>query len=166
MKHSRDKKGFMKNIFSAVIVMALSVSNVFASAGPASEKTNIQIENGYARESIPGTSISSAYMAIHNLSVNNVRLIAASSAISERIEIHQHTMVDGLMRMRQRDTVEILAKDTLLFQPSGYHLMIFDLKQPLTAKENIIITLHFDDQSSIDVNYSVKGLKQKEHHHH
>jgi len=117
-------------------------------------------------ESIPGTSISSAYMTINNLSAKNIRLIAASSAVSERIEIHEHTMADGLMRMRQRDYVEILAKDTTLFQPSGFHLMIFDLKQPLKAEENIIITLFFDDQSSIAVNYSVKGLKQKKHHHH
>ena len=82
------------------------------------------------------------------------------------LSIIQHLISDGLMRMRKRDTVEILAKDTLLFQPSGYHLMIFDLKLPLIATENIIITLHFDDQSSIDINYIVKGLKQKEHHHH
>ena len=75
-------------------------------------------------------------------------------------------MTDGLMRMRQCDHVDILAKSSTVFQPSGFHLMIFDLKQPLKAKENIIITLHFDDQSSIDVNYTVKGLKQKKRPHH
>ena len=156
----------MKNTFSTSALLVLFVVSIFSSAGFAGENTRVSVENGYARESIPGTSISSAYMTINNLSAKNIRLIAASSAVSERIEIHEHTMADGLMRMRQRDYVEILAKDTTLFQPSGFHLMIFDLKQPLKAEENIIITLFFDDQSSIDVNYSVKGLKQKKHHHH
>ena len=156
----------MKNIFSTSALLVLLVVSIFSSAGFASENTRVSVENGYARESIPGTSISSAYMAINNLSAKNIRLISASSVVSDRIEIHEHTMADGLMRMRQRDYVEILAKDTTLFQPSGFHLMIFDLKQPLKAEENIIITLFFDDQSSIDVNYSVKGLKQKKHHHH
>ena len=156
----------MRNLCSALICIIFLMTNVLASIGVASENIDVLIKNSYVRESIPGTSISSAYMAIHNLSAKNLRLISASSAVSKRIEIHQRTMSDGLMRMRQRDYVEILAKDRVLFQPSGYHLMIFDLKHPLLAKDNIIITLHFDNQSSIDVKYNVKGLKQKEHHHH
>lgn len=155
----------MRNVFLAITSLIILVSSVFSNVGYASDNTEILVENGYARESIPGTTISSAYMTIKNLSAKNIRLIAASSVVSERIEIHQHTMVDGLMRMRQRDYVEISAHNITEFQPSGYHLMIFDLKHPIKAKENIIITLHFDDQSRIDVNYTVQGLKQKKHHH-
>lgn len=156
----------MRNVFLPIISLVIVVSSAFANVSLASESTKLVVENGYARESIPGTSISSAYMTIKNLSAKNIRLIAAASAVSERIEIHQHTMSDGLMRMRQRDYVEISAQNNIVFQPSGFHLMIFDLKQPLKAKENIIITLSFDDQSSIDVNYTVQGLKQKKHEHH
>ena len=155
----------MRNVILPITSLIILVSSVFANAGYASDNTEILVENSYARESIPGTSISSAYMTIKNLSAKNIRLIAASSVVSERIEIHQHTMVDGLMRMRQRDYVEVLAQNSTVFQPSGYHLMIFDLKHPIKAKENIIITLHFDDQSRIDVNYTVQGIKQKKHHH-
>ena len=165
--HYLDKKGrvtAMKNIFSSGVLVIL-FSCIFSHAGFASENTEVLVKSGYARESIPGTSISSAYMAVSNLSEKNIRLISASSDVSDRIEIHEHTMSDGLMRMRQRDYVEILAKETTLFQPSGLHLMIFDLKRPLKSKENIIITLHFDDQSSIDVSYDIKGIKQKKHHH-
>lgn len=156
----------MRNIFLPLISLVILVSSVFVNTSLASENANLVVENGYARESIPGTSISSAYMTIKNLSAKNIRLIAAASAVSDRIEIHQHTMSDGLMRMRQRDYVEISAQNSTVFQPSGFHLMIFHLKQPLKAKENIIITLYFDDQSSIDVNYTVQGLKQKKHEHH
>jgi copper(I)-binding protein len=155
----------MRNLFLPVVSLVLLISCVFANAGVTSESTAVLVENGYARESIPGTSISSAYMAISNLSAKNIKLVAASSSVSDRIEIHQHTMTDGLMRMRQRDYVDILAKNTVIFQPSGFHLMMFDLKQPLKAKEHIVITLHFDDKSSIDVNYTIKGLKRKKHHH-
>jgi copper(I)-binding protein len=156
----------MRNIFlpvlSWLILLNISLSNeVFAN-----EVNEISVEGGYVRESIPGTSISSAYMTIKNLSSTDTRLVSASSEVSERIEIHQHTMVDGLMRMRQRDYVDILANNSTVFQPSGFHLMIFNLKQPLKAKEEIIITLHFDNQSSLEVNYTVQGLKQKKHHHH
>ncbi|MBA6223445.1 copper chaperone PCu(A)C [Colwellia sp. MB02u-18] len=156
----------MRNVLLPIILLMIVVSSVFANVSLASENAKLVVENGYARESIPGTSISSAYMTIKNLSAKNIRLIGAASAVSDRIEIHQHTMSDGLMRMRQRDYVEISAQNSTVFQPSGFHLMIFDLKQPLKAKENIIITLSFDDQSSRDVNYTVQGLKQKKHEHH
>jgi copper(I)-binding protein len=156
----------MRNVPLPIISLVILVSSVFANVSLASENAKLVVENGYARESIPGTSISSAYMTIKNLSAKNIRLIAATSAVSDRIEIHQHTMSDGLMRMRQRDYVDISAQNSTVFQPSGFHLMIFDLKQPLKAKENIIITLYFDDQFSIDVNYTVQGLKQKKHEQH
>lgn len=153
---------FLLVVFSAI---ALNCS-VFSNPCLADEHASIIVENSYARESIPGTTISSAYMTLNNTSSVNVKLIAASSSVSERIEIHQHTMKNGLMKMRQRDNVEIVANEHVVFQPSGFHLMIFDLKKPLKADSSIIITLHFDDKSSVDVNYLVKGLKQKKQHHH
>ncbi|SEL57682.1 hypothetical protein SAMN05216262_11441 [Colwellia chukchiensis] len=149
-----------------IFLLVLIVSNLLFCAANASQNAQIKVENSYARESIPGTSISSAYMTIKNLSNSNRRLVAATSDVSDRIEIHQHTMVDGLMRMRQLRFVDILANDSVQFQPSGLHLMIFDLKQSLTAQQQMTITLHFDDQTSVDVTYSIKGLKQKKHHHH
>lgn len=156
----------MRKLFLPVISLFFIVIVTFPNAGFANENTKVLVENGYARESIPGTSISSAYMTVSNLSDHNIKLVSASSEVTNRIEIHQHTMVDGLMRMRQRDFVEISAKKSTVFQPSGFHLMIFDLQQPLKANEIITITLHFDDQSSIDAEYTVQGLKQKKHHHH
>ena len=156
----------MKNLLSRIILVTLLISSHFISTEAVAENANIVVENSYARESIPGTSISSAYMTLNNLAEKKIRLIAASSAVSDRIEIHQHTMDKGLMRMRQVDAVEVSAKGAVIFQPSGFHLMIFDLKRALKAKESIIITLHFDDDSSINVNYNVKGIKQKKHHNH
>jgi|TARA_R110002012_G_scaffold69609_5_gene180107 copper(I)-binding protein len=155
----------MRNIFLAIISLVFFVNSAFASTGDNDHNAKVLVQSSFARESIPGTSISSAYMAINNISTKDLRLISATSSVTDRIEIHEHTMANGLMRMRQVEYVDISAKDTVLFQPSGLHLMIFDLKQPLKAKENITITLHFDDQSSIDVNYTIKGLKQKKHHH-
>jgi copper(I)-binding protein len=167
--HNMNKKDvyqLMRNVFIPVMSLIVLLSISLFNNVSASENHNIVVEDGYARESIPGTTISSAYMTIKNTSASDIRLVSATSTVSDRIELHQHTMVDGLMRMRQRDNVDILANDSTVFQPSGFHLMIFNLKQPLKAKENIIITLHFDNESSVDVSYTVKGLKQKKHHHH
>jgi len=126
----------------------------------------IEVNEGYVRESIPGTSISSAYMLIQNSTKERVKLIGAESAVSDKIEIHEHIMENDMMKMVKRESLTISANQAVKLQPSGYHLMVFDLKKPLSAGEEIAITLIFSNQSRVTVNLPVKGKKQKASHHH
>jgi copper(I)-binding protein len=57
----------MRNVPLPIISLVILMSSVFANVSLASENAKLVVENGYARESIPGTSISSAYMTIKNL---------------------------------------------------------------------------------------------------
>ncbi len=129
---------------------------------------DIWVENSYVRATIPGTSVSSVYMDIINKSSDGVRLIGASSNVSSRIEIHEHTIAEGLMKMRKRDSIDINAHDKVSLKPSGYHLMIFDLAQLLKPSEQVTMTLHFANQKSVKVEIPVRSIKQKKqsHHHH
>ena len=156
----------MRIIYLSLIFMMVMISNPVNAVPHDVISENIRIENSYARETIPGTNISSAYMKVINTSSKAIRLVGASSQISERIELHEHTMTNGMMRMRQKQSVDIPANQEIIFQPSGLHLMIFDLKHPLKSAENVVITLHFDDKSSVNVTYAIKSIKQKKHTHH
>lgn len=156
----------MRVIYLSLCFMVAMGSNLVNAAPQEVIAENVRIEGSYARETIPGTNISSAYMKVINTSTKPLRLVGASSQISERIELHEHTMTNGMMRMRQKDSVDIPVNQEVIFQPSGLHLMIFDLKQPLKSTENVVITLHFDDKSSVNVTYAIKSIKQKKHTHH
>lgn len=136
----------------------------------------ISVEHAYIRATIPGTINSSAYMEIKNNGSEMVSLLSAYSNISERIEIHQHTMVDGMMRMRRVESIAIGAKDRVKLQPSGFHLMIFDVKNPLEPQQEVEITLNFSNNVSVTVSMPVYSLSQEqaaqktvqsmhEHHH-
>lgn len=131
----------------------------------------VTIENGYVRATIPGTDVSAAYMSISNHSMKNKKLIGASSDISPRIEIHEHQMSDGLMKMRQRDAIEINMHDTVILQPSGLHIMIFELSKPLKVGSTISLILHFEDGQKLPVTLPVQSIKRKvkaaqQHNHH
>lgn len=156
----------MRVIYLSLCFMVAMGSNLVNAAPQEVIAENVRIEGSYARETIPGTNISSAYMKVINTSTKPLRLVGASSQISERIELHEHTMTNGMMRMRQKDSVDIPVNQEVIFQPSGLHLMIFDLKQPLKSTENVVITLHFYDKSSVNVTYAIKSIKQKKHTHH
>lgn len=135
----------------------------------ATEK-DILVSEGHVRATIPGTSISAAYMRIKNLTTSNLILIGASSEVSNRIEIHEHVMTGDMMKMQQRQSLSISPNHEVVLQPSGYHLMIFNLIEPLKDNTEISLTLHFSDNVDIDVTLPVKGInrssKQKSTHHH
>lgn len=136
----------------------------------------ISVEHAYVRASIPGTSHSSSYMDIENTGDEPVSLVSASSKVSERIEIHQHSMIDGMMRMRKVESITIEPKERVKLQPSGLHLMIFDVKKPLKSQQEVEITLYFSNNISVTMQVPVYNPIQEkaalktmptshEHHH-
>lgn len=135
----------------------------------------ILIEHAYIRATIPGTTHSSSYMEIENTGENAVTLLSAKSDISDRIEIHQHLMNDGMMRMRKLEALVIESKTRVKLQPSGLHLMLFDVKKPLKPKQTIEVTLNFSNNVSVIMPIPVYGPTQEksaqktvtahEHHH-
>jgi len=149
-------------------VAVVSLLSFFSLYNKDASAQTVEVKEGYARETIPGTNISSAYMRIINKNTVSINLIGVSSDISNRIEIHEHTMANGMMKMRKRDRLTIHADSEVKLQPSGYHLMIFDLVKPLKAAENINLTLHFNNQLDVKVEIPVQSIKQKKqsHHHH
>jgi copper(I)-binding protein len=129
----------------------------------------ILVEEGYIRASIPGTTSTSAYMVINNQHNKLVVLTGASSSVSDRIEIHEHTMTDGMMKMRQRASLDIPANSQVRLQPSGYHLMFFNLAKGLEPKQDVTLTLAFKNGDTHKVTLPVESIKHRKpanHSHH
>jgi copper(I)-binding protein len=70
-------------------------------------------------------------------------------------------MSDGMMRMRQLDSIEIKAKQRIVLQPSGLHLMIFGVKKPLQAQQRIELTLNFSNNLPITIQVPVYSPLQE-----
>lgn len=122
---------------------------------PENQNVIISVEHAYVRASIPGTTHSSSYMEIENKGDNPVSLVRAESNISERVEIHQHSMIDGMMRMREVESIKIEPNERVKLQPSGLHLMIFDVKKPLKSQQEVEMILHFSNNVSVTMQVPV-----------
>lgn len=57
------------------------------------------------------------------------------------------TMANGVMKMRALETLPLSAGKAEKLAPGGFHLMLFDLKNPLKAGENTTFTLSFKDKA-------------------
>jgi copper(I)-binding protein len=154
----------MKAIYLVSVLMLCSFVCFYGEANTLENKhsSTIVVEDAYVRATIPGTSISSAYMTIINNSDTEATLLSAHSNISPRIEIHQHTMADGMMRMRKVDSIDIEAKERVKLQPSGLHLMVFDVKKPLKSQQLVELTLNFSNNEFVNIQIPVYSPTQEQ----
>jgi copper(I)-binding protein len=111
--------------------------------------------------SVPNTA---AYFSIQNSSDTTKILIGASAAFATKAEIHNHIMVNDMMRMEQQSEVVINPGQSVQFAPGGLHIMLFGLKQPLSEGESVAISLQTKDGESIII--SAKVARPSVHKHH
>lgn len=143
---------------------AFNVSKVIKDkAEVIAEITPLIIEQGYIRETIPGTTISAAYLTLNNTSNKDITLIGITSEVSEHIELHNHEMNNGLMQMRQVNHIVIPANEQVVLQPSGLHIMIFNLEKGLKSNEKVNVNLQFLHAKSKEIVLPVRSIKAQHH---
>ena len=95
-------------------------------------------------------------MTIENLGSEPDRLIAITSANAATVEIHQMSMDDNVMKMRQiTDGLEIPAGGKVELSPGGLHLMFKQVKAPFQVADTVKVTLEFAKSGKIDVEMPV-----------
>ena len=82
------------------------------------------------------------------------RLIGAFREAADRVEIHQNSMADGVMRMRRVEAVDIPARGEARLEQGGYHLMIFGL-EAVEAGDTVFVTLDFETAEDETVEFTV-----------
>jgi periplasmic copper chaperone A len=121
----------------------------------------VQIINSTVRLPLPGRSVSAGYLTINNLSDQAVSVVAATSPWFEKVELHQHSYVDGMMRMQQIDRIVIAPNQTVHLQPGGLHMMLFTPKQSLALDQQVPIELQLDNGEKISVSAVVTKIPKQ-----
>jgi periplasmic copper chaperone A len=143
----------------ALIIAALFAMPVWAD----NAAHNIQISNGYVRAVPPAQPNTAAFMQLHNSGNSPHALVNAKTTHANIVELHTHTMEDGMMKMRQVDKIDLPAGDTVLLQPGGLHVMLIDLVAALP--EEVALTLVFEDGSETELMLPVHKPGHKMNNH-
>jgi copper(I)-binding protein len=112
----------------------------------------------------PGVPNTAAYFSIQNSSDTTQILIGASADFATKAEIHNHIMVNDMMRMEQQSEVVIQPGESVQFAPGGLHLMLFGLKQPLLEGQSVAISLQTKDGEFIVIQANVARPSVHKHH--
>ena len=103
------------------------------------------ISNVWLRETIPGAENGAAYFTMTNQQAEVIRLVGATTSAARAVEVHEHVMRDGMLRMRRVLALEVAPDATVELKPGSYHLMMFGLVAPLVVGDQIEFTLNFDN---------------------
>ncbi len=120
---------------------------------------DITIDQPWSRATPKGAAVAVGYLVIHNHGASPDRLVSASADFAGAVAIHEMTMDNGVMRMREMTSgLEIPANGEVTLAPKGDHLMFTELKQPLQKGKSVKATLVFEHAGSIPVEFQVGGV--------
>ncbi|MGL5165261.1 MAG: DUF1775 domain-containing protein [Afipia sp.] len=120
---------------------------------------DLAVASPWTRATPGGAKIAGGYLKITNNGKSADRLVGATSAGADRVEIHEMSMTDGVMKMRPLpDGLTIKPGETVELKPGGFHMMFMDIKQPLKQGDTLKATLKFEKAGTLDVSFNVNAL--------
>lgn len=143
----------MKNLLSSIVCClgVVAVAPVFASE-------SLVIDKQWIRETLPSMNMTAGYFHIQNSSSEDKVIVSAESSCSKRVEIHEHTFVDGLMKMQQVKSLRVKKGESVSLTPGGYHLMMFEVTDNLKRGKFCDIHLTFQDGAKQSFKAPVRSL--------
>ena len=147
----------MLKILALMVGLTVPIFSTIVSAHEYQAGT-IKIVHPWMREPPAAAQVAGGFMTLINTGTMPDRLIGGSLVTAARFEIHEMSVTDGVMRMKQLPQgIEIKPGATVALVPGGYHLMFFDLKTAPAAQQKIKGTLVFEKAGTVEVEFVVQA---------
>ncbi|WP_228529701.1 copper chaperone PCu(A)C [Diaphorobacter caeni] len=103
----------------------------------------VDVRDAWVRAAVPGQSGTGAFVTLQ--APQGAKLVAVKSAAAGVVEIHEMKLENDVMKMRAIPALDLPAGEPVKLAPGGLHLMMMDLKQPITAGRTLGFTLTLED---------------------
>ena len=119
----------------------------------------ITVEQPWSRATPAGAKVGGGYLRVTNAGREPDRLIGGTFPIAGRVELHEMSMTDNVMRMKQVEGgLAIGPGASVELRPGGYHLMFVDLRDGLKRGQTIKGTLVFEKAGPVEIEYVVRAM--------
>src|SRR5215831_9141194 len=120
---------------------------------------DLVISQAWTRATPGGAKTGGGFLTIENKGTASDKLIGASADVAGKVEVHEMTTNDGVMKMRPVEGgLTIDPGKTVKLAPGGYHLMMMGLKNPLKQGDKLPVTLQFEKAGKVAVTLDVQGV--------
>ncbi len=153
----------MKYSITFLAAISLAVSSVSVSIPAAAAEFTagpIKIVNPRSAPTVPGLKVGGVFFESVTISgTKGDTLISASSPVADTVELHRMKMDGDIMRMRQVEKIGLTPDKPVSFErgkADAYHLMLINLKKPLTLNQQFPVTMVFEHAGQVEVTVDVK----------
>ena len=99
-----------------------------------------QVQDAWVRGTVPAQKATGAFMRLTAAQAS--RLVSVASPVAGVAEVHEMRMDGSVMKMAAlTNGLELPAGKAVELKPGGYHVMLMDLKQALSAGDLVPLTL-------------------------
>lgn len=141
----------------------LAAALLLATSSLAGAQTpTVTVHDAWVREPMGGRNMTGAFAIVENSGATPRAVVAASSDVSDTVELHEMKNENGMMRMSPVKQFDIPARGRLELKPGSFHVMLFDMKKKLADGDRITLTLTLDDGSKVETEAQVRkpGMRQ------
>lgn len=141
---------------AALATLAVACGDEDGGGETGMDEDTIHVADAWARS--PMQDVGAVYFVAHNGAEEEDRLIGVSTDVAGRAEIHETIERDGQMVMHPVGSVSIPPGEDVSFEPGGYHIMLFELTEPLDVDTTIALTLEFELAGEVEIQALVKAF--------
>jgi hypothetical protein len=124
-----------------------------------------QVNDAWVRATVAGQQSTGAFMTLQ--ADSDSKLLSVQSPVANTVQIHQSSMKDDVMSMRQVESVALPAGKPVSFDPHGYHVMLIDLTAQVKAGDKVPLTLTVEnakgEKETIQVQAEARALGMADH---
>ena len=124
-----------------------------------------QVQDAWVRATVAGQPSTGAFMTLQ--ADSDSKLLSVQSPVAKTVQIHQSTMKDDVMSMRQVESVVLPAGKPVSFDPHGYHIMLIDLTAQVQEGSKVPLTLIVEnakgEKETIEVQAEARALGMADH---
>lgn len=132
---------FLRRLF---VVLTLAAALVACGEDTATS-ADLEFTDVWTRQPAGGQPNSAVYGTVTNTGGTDVTITGASVEITDRVELHEVVMEDGLMTMQERDGGFVVpAGGSITLEPGGLHVMVFDIDAETYPTDALDVTFSFD----------------------
>ncbi len=148
-----------------IVLEASLAALLLAGAAGLAHAGDIALERPWSRATPANAPVGAGYVTLKNTGAAADKLVSATSDVAGKVEVHEMTMDNGVMKMRPTAGVEIPAGKSVELKPGGYHIMFMQLKQQLKAGDTVKGVLTFEKAGAMPVEFKVEAMAGGESGH-
>lgn len=139
-----------------IALHALCAAFVLAGAVTHAQTAAVTLHDAWVREPMGNRNTTGAFVVVENNTDKPLAIVAASSDISDKVELHEMKNDGGMMQMSPVSKIPVPAHGKVELKPGSFHVMLFDMKKKTADGDKIKLTLTMDDGTKVTTEAAVR----------